>query len=845
MKTKIVSTIIALASVLCISATAQGTAFTFQGWLTNNVPNGNGYHYMRFRLADSAAGTNFVGAPITNHPFVQARQFQATLDFGNVFDGSPRWLEVSVAKNAANTLWATNTLVELTPVPYAIFAQTTSNLLGGLSVTNLTGTIANSQLSNSSVTVTAGTGLSGGGSVALGDSITLNVNADTNSTANTIVQRDAAGDFAAGIITANLNGNALTATSAGTAVNAATATNFSGSLAGDVTGTQGATVVSTVGGQTAANVSNTVVAVGAATSANTASALVQRDGSGSFSAGTITAALNGNAATATSAANAGTATNFSGSLAGDVTGTQGATVVSTVGGQTAVNVSNTVVTVGAATSANTASALVQRDGSGNFSAGIITAALNGNASTATSATSASTATFATTAGTATNFSGSLAGDVTGTQGATVVSTVGGQTAVNVSNTVVTVGAATTNNTPNTIVVRDGSGDFSAGTITANLNGNAATATFATIAGTATNFSGAVAGDVTGNQGTTVVASVGGQTALAISNTVVVVNGATSSSTANSLVSRDGSGDFSANSITLAGNLNLPNPATIYSGGAVIVYAKPPTGTFFAGPYAGNPAANVGIGNTAVGYAALSADLDGFGNTAIGTSAMLSFTNGNYNAALGLSSLQSLVTGDYNTAAGEGSLQYLTNGTGNISVGTFSGSGLLNGDNNIYIGNGGVDGESGIIRIGSVGTHSATYLAGDVIASGAVFSNGVDIVSDRNAKENFATVDPQEVLAKVVAMSVSKWNYKTAKDAVHIGPVAQDFHAAFDLNGKDDRHISVLDEGGVALAAIKGLNQKLDEKDAQIQKQNAEIQSLQQSIAELKTAVSQFSKSQAK
>ena len=59
---------------------------------------------------------------------------------------------------------------------------------------------------------------------------------------------------------------------------------------------------------------------------------------------------------------------------------------------TAGKVSNSATT---ATNANTASAIVARDASGNFSAGTITAALTGNASTATSATSATTATNAT------------------------------------------------------------------------------------------------------------------------------------------------------------------------------------------------------------------------------------------------------------------------------------------------------------------------------------------------------------------------------------------------------------------------------------------------------------------
>jgi hypothetical protein len=75
-----------------------------------------------------------------------------------------------------------------------------------------------------------------------------------------------------------------------------------------------------------------------------------------------------------------------------------------------------------------------------------------------------------------------------------------------------------------------------------------------------------------------------------------------------------------------------------------------------------------------------------------------------------------------------------------------------------------------------------------------------------------------------------WNYKTDRaDRKHIGPMAQDFHDAFQLDGDDDKHISVVDEGGVALSAIQGLNQKLNEKEA-------EIQDLKQSVTDLKKQV---------
>lgn len=88
-------------------------------------------------------------------------------------------------------------------------------------------------------------------------------------------------------------------------------------------------------------------------------------------------------------------------------------------------------------------------------------------------------------------------------------------------------------------------------------------------------------------------------------------------------------------------------------------------------------------------------------------------------------------------------------------------------------------------------------------------------SDRNMKENIREVNPREVLEKVVTMPVSRWNYLDDPDSDHIGPMAQDFHAAFSA-GADDKHIATVDADGVALAAIKGLNEKIEEKDREIE-----------------------------
>ena len=143
--------------------------------------------------------------------------------------------------------------------------------------------------------------------------------------------------------------------------------------------------------------------------------------------------------------------------------------------------------------------------------------------------------------------------------------------------------------------------------------------------------------------------------------------------------------------------------------------------------------------------------------------------------------------------------------------------------------------------GSGGTATMTLDgSGNLECAGTVYSKGLALTSDRNAKENFSPVDNQAVLAKVAALPVTQWNYKTDKAGVqHIGPMAQDFQAAFGLDGPDDKHISVVDEGGVALAAIQGLNQKLQEKDAeiaQLQAKVAQVDALQKQLQELAAVV---------
>jgi hypothetical protein len=103
------------------------------------------------------------------------------------------------------------------------------------------------------------------------------------------------------------------------------------------------------------------------------------------------------------------------------------------------------------------------------------------------------------------------------------------------------------------------------------------------------------------------------------------------------------------------------------------------------------------------------------------------------------------------------------------------------------------------------------------------------VSDRNAKDDFQPVNALEVLNKVAALPVTTWKYKSQEAGVrHIGPVAQDFQAAFGV-GETDTGITSIDADGVALAAIQGLNQKVEAENAELKRELAELKRLVQQL----------------
>jgi hypothetical protein len=130
-----------------------------------------------------------------------------------------------------------------------------------------------------------------------------------------------------------------------------------------------------------------------------------------------------------------------------------------------------------------------------------------------------------------------------------------------------------------------------------------------------------------------------------------------------------------------------------------------------------------------------------------------------------------------------------------------------------------------------------FVLGETIATwtGAFLSDGGTWTnnSDRDSKVELIGVDSASILTKVASLPISTWRYKVEKDQIHLGPMAQDFRAAFGL-GMDEKHIATIDEDGVALAAIQALylaDRKRDEED---RKKDELIQTLERRLDALES-----------
>jgi hypothetical protein len=136
--------------------------------------------------------------------------------------------------------------------------------------------------------------------------------------------------------------------------------------------------------------------------------------------------------------------------------------------------------------------------------------------------------------------------------------------------------------------------------------------------------------------------------------------------------------------------------------------------------------------------------------------------------------------------------------------------------------------------------NATNTVGATLAAG---SGTWASASDRALKTDVARIDDAAVLEKVAGLPISRWSYVSERGVRHVGPMAQDFYAAFGV-GEDDKHITSIDEDGVALAAIKALrteNLRLRAQQARLQavtaSQSTQIALMRRQLLRVSAAVS--------
>ena len=133
------------------TARAQGTtAFTYQGQLSDGGTNANGHYTMIFALYDSVTNGNQIGGSITNNPTLVNGSFSLNLDFGGgAFDGSARWLDITITNGG--TTQALSPRIQVMAAPYAQFAAVAATVTNG-SITTAQlarGAVADANIANS------------------------------------------------------------------------------------------------------------------------------------------------------------------------------------------------------------------------------------------------------------------------------------------------------------------------------------------------------------------------------------------------------------------------------------------------------------------------------------------------------------------------------------------------------------------------------------------------------------------------------------------------------------------------------------------------------------------------
>jgi hypothetical protein len=407
-----------------------------------------------------------------------------------------------------------------------------------------------------------------------------------------------------------------------------------------------------------------------------------------------------------------------------------------------------------------------------------------------------------------------------------------------------------------------SGDF--GTIGGG-GANAVSATFGTVAGGRGNLSGGIN-----------VSTVGGGESNNAAGPYSTVSGGFNNAAIGGLfggyttvaggAANTASGDYGTVS---GGNANSANGAyaTVGGGASNAVVGENATVAGGSSNLASNRNTTVGGGTNNMAIAAHATVAGGNGNTATGNSSTVGGGSGNYanfanatvaggieNYAVAPSALvcggngnradgtESMVVGGYANDA-EGNRSFAA---GSYAWAEYDGSFVWADDSSMHQFIGTAANVFFVRCTGGVKFTTATDSFGADAAGVKVASGGTSwsAVCDRNAKKNFHKIDTLAVLNKLATIPMEQWNYKWEDNTAtpNLGPMAQDFKAAF-YPGRDDKSISTLEFDGVELAAIQGLNEKLEERarafESQLQQKDTEIRQLQETVSELKNVVSQL------
>jgi hypothetical protein len=780
MKTRNLLLVAGIFCTITTSLFAQGTAFTYQGRLNDGANPANGTYDLTFALFNVVSGAGQVGNTLTNSTVgVSNGLFTVTLDFGANFPGADRWLEIGVRTNGNGTFSTLGPRQKITPSPYAIYAAGASaaGISGTIPTANLTGTYGSAVTFNNPANSFSGsgTGLSNVNAISLGG-------------------------FGASSFW-NLGGNAGTTPGTqflGTTDNLPMEFKVNGTRVLRLEPNPNAPNV--IGGSAANEVTNGLY--GAVIAGGGSSFYPNRVGAifGTVVGGAGNTA-SGNFATAMGQFN--TASGYAGTAMGYSTVAGG--FGSQAGGTTAkANHDGTFVWADDNFADFTSTAVNQFLIRAAGGVGINTNNPHG-------------------AALAVNGNATIGGILSATAGlnTTAIGTPGNQPLELRAN-----GQLGLRLDPGaTAADLTAPGNLSFGMTTRqmlNLWGTqygigvqTATVYFRTDNAAANNgfawFKGGTHNDGVANAGGGTTLMTLTSAGLAVNGTGNGVQGTTSSGGSSAVYGQNDGGGFG-----VAGR-------TIGAGSAVFGDNTDPSG------WAGNFNGNVSVAGNQFFGAQLRQMLNLYGTQyGIGVQSGTLYFRADSSSPInnGFAWYQGGVhnNGQQNAGGGTSLMTLNGNGLNVLGGGTIEAGRIFADDRSIggrghygYAVAGFSDGPGSSAISGS--NNDPAGWAG--LFSGRVSADVYITTSDRNVKTHFEPVSAREILAKVAALSITRWSFTNDLRTTHMGPVAQDFKAAFDL-GSDDKGIATVDADGVALAAIQGLNQKLEEQLKQQRAANAEL-----------------------